>query len=83
MEKAKEFLKNRLNAGCGIGADFERKMEGLKPEINNLLHMYLPDDLTLREVEELAMCINDMIWHPRQYLPHKYPDAANAKPPSL
>ena len=43
-------------------------MEGLKPEINNMLHTYLPDDLTIREVDVLAMVINEMVWNPKSFL---------------
>ena len=43
-------------------------MARLKPEINNLLHQFLPDDITLREIDVLAMVINDMVWNPQKYL---------------
>lgn len=40
----------------------------LKPEINNMLHTYLPDDLTLKEVEILAVLIHQIIVNPRRFL---------------
>jgi hypothetical protein len=46
----------------------QEHMDRLKPEINNLLHQFLPDDITLKEVEILAMVINEMIWNPRRFL---------------
>jgi len=48
-------------------------MNDLKPDINNLLHMYLPNDITVGEVEILAMVINEMIWNPRRFLDAKHP----------
>lgn len=46
----------------------QQHMDRLKPEINNLLHQFLPDDITLKEVEVLAMVINEMVWNPRRFL---------------
>jgi hypothetical protein len=43
-------------------------MDRLKPEINNLLHQFLPDDIMLKEVEVLVMVINEMVWNPRNFL---------------
>lgn len=78
MEKAKEFIRKRRMAGCGVAVDSASKMEDLKPAVKNLLHTYLPGDITLDEAEDLAICISDMIWNPREYLPR-----GMAKPPSL
>ncbi len=46
----------------------QQHMDRLKPEINNLLHQFLPDDIMLKEVEVLAMVINEMVWNPRNFL---------------
>jgi hypothetical protein len=43
-------------------------MDRLKPEINNMLHTYLPDHLTVKQVEILANVINEMIWNPERFL---------------
>lgn len=67
MEKAKEFIKE-LQASCSETSQEEKLMDNLKPAINNLLHMYLPEDITIKECEVLAMVINDMIWNPRNYI---------------
>lgn len=46
----------------------DRSMDGLKPAINNLLHVYLPNDITIKDADILAMVINEMIWNPQQFL---------------
>lgn len=51
--------------------EHRKHMNGLKPQINNLLHTYLPEDTTLKESDALAMVINDMIWNPQNYLTPK------------
>jgi hypothetical protein len=43
-------------------------MDELKPAINNLLHMYLPEDMTLKEVEIIAMTFNQIIWQPKEFI---------------
>jgi hypothetical protein len=48
--------------------DLQYHMEGLKPAINNLLHMYLPKNVTIEQAETLALVINDIIWYPEKYL---------------
>lgn len=46
----------------------ESIMDDLKPDINNLLFMYLPDDITINEAEAIALVINSLIWNPRAFL---------------
>ena len=46
----------------------ELHMDGLKPAINNLLLMYLPDDITISESETIAMVIFEMIWNPSDFV---------------
>ena len=64
IKAVKEFSESREVSS----EDYQNHMENLKPEINNLLHTFLPDNLTLKEVDILAMVINDMIWNPKKYL---------------
>jgi hypothetical protein len=45
----------------GAASMDEREIESLKPEINNLIWMYAPDSLTLRQAEEMALAILDII----------------------
>jgi len=45
-----------------------KHMDELKPAINNLLHQFLPDDITLKEVEIIAMTFNQIIWQPKEFL---------------
>lgn len=42
--------------------------ENLKPEINNLLHTYLPSHITVGQAESLAIAICQMILVPEQFL---------------
>lgn len=46
----------------------ERILDGLKPAINNLLQMYLPENITIIQAEALGCVISDMIEHPEAYL---------------
>lgn len=71
-----------MNEAIRIGAENEKystenptteeqrikHMDNLKLEINNLLHQFLPDDITLKEVEIIAMTFNDIIWKPKDFL---------------
>lgn len=43
-------------------------MDDLKPEINNLLHTYLPGSITIRETEIIACLINEIIWEPYKFI---------------
>jgi hypothetical protein len=65
IEKTQE-IKSDLRRTPPI--EWELYMEGLKPAINNLLHMYLPKHITIEQSEVLSLVINDMIWHPEKYL---------------
>lgn len=49
-------------------------MDRLKPAINNLLHEFLPEDITLKEADILAMVINEIVWNPRRFLDAKNQD---------
>lgn len=48
--------------------DDPNHIDGLKPEINSLLHTYLPENTTLKESDALAMAIMDMVTSPKTYL---------------
>jgi len=68
MEKVKELTQTFLEDSPEEPERKEEDMDRLKPAINNLCHMYLPDDLTLKEVDILAMVISDIIWDPYKYI---------------
>lgn len=71
-----------MNEAIRIGAENEKyfyenptteeqrikHMDNLKPEINSLLHQFLPPDLTLKEVETIALVFNEIIWNPKDFL---------------
>jgi hypothetical protein len=42
--------------------------DNLKPEINALLHQYLPQHITVGQMETLATVINLMILQPEEFL---------------
>jgi hypothetical protein len=46
----------------------ESNLGGLKPEINSLLHTYLPREMKLEDSETLALVIFHMITCPQDYL---------------
>ncbi len=69
MEKAKQLAKEIQEQSFFEPIErTEEHMEGLKPAINNLLHVYLPNDVTIRESETIAMVINEMIWNPSDFV---------------
>lgn len=55
IEAANEALEQALN-------------EDLKPQINNLLFQYLPDNFTMKNAEILANVIYRMIRYPEDFL---------------
>lgn len=69
MQKAKESVQEKLN-------DFEQATERkiqeanevLKPEINNMLHCNLPDNITMKEAGILAEVIYEMVLNPEWFL---------------
>ena len=72
MEKAKEFAKELIENFDKVDRQVREEMkEKLKPEINNLLHSHLPDDVTVKQVEILGMVIFDMIYNPYDYVGSK------------
>ena len=44
-----------------------KRMEGLKPEVNSLVHVALPEDMTIRDAEVLSSLILDILCQPRHY----------------
>ena len=69
MQEAIKMTQELVNEKKEVTPEEQKQhMNRLKPEINNLLHQFLPDDITLKEVEALGMVINEMIWNPRKFL---------------
>ncbi len=50
---------------------FEKKMANVKVEVNKLLFNYLPSELTIAEMDAIAMAFVDCIFKPREYLKPK------------
>ena len=48
--------------------DEEMSFKNLKPEINNMLHTYLADNITIKQCDSLAMVIFDMMTNTDEYL---------------
>lgn len=55
LEESKDALQQSLD-------------EDLKPDINNLLFQYLPDNITIRNAEILATVIYNIIRFPEDFL---------------
>jgi hypothetical protein len=72
MQKAKEYIKRSqdLQEEFPVELGWEPS-EDLKLKINNLLHLELPDHITIGQAEILAGCIYNMISHPEDYLNQK------------
>jgi hypothetical protein len=69
MQEAIRMTHELLNSKLDVSFEEKQKhMDKLKPEINNLLHQFLPNYITLKEVEILAMVITEMIWNPDRFL---------------
>jgi len=68
MEKTKELAREIQDQSEDTSESQETHMDGLKPAINNLLHMYLPDDITIKEAENIAMVMCEMIWNPKDFV---------------
>ena len=69
MQKAIRIAQELVNNETEVTPEkTQQHMDRLKPEINNLLHQFLPDDIMLKEVEVLAMVINEMVWNPHSFL---------------
>lgn len=70
MEKAKEFAREVIE---DFDLDSENKRtfkefaEIVKPEINNFLHVHLPNSTTIKDAEILSIVILDMLWSPHDY----------------
>lgn len=77
MNKAKELVQELQEVYEGENSEdlneaFERALnEDLKPDINNLLFQYLPEDLTISNAEILANVIYRMIRFPQEFLKNK------------
>ncbi|MFA7287661.1 MAG: hypothetical protein WC055_02175 [Melioribacteraceae bacterium] len=72
MQEAINHAKELIDCQNEVDSkELERHMDRLKPDINNLLHMYLPEEITVKESEILAMLINEIIWNPRRFLDAK------------
>ncbi|MFC4218998.1 hypothetical protein [Flagellimonas marina] len=65
LERLKEIRSNYENRG---EYSHEETLGELKPEINNMLHVYLPDDITIKEAEILSMLILEIIMNPHQFI---------------
>jgi len=73
MKKAIEYknqlLQERHNAR--LDDEAEPLIDTLKPDINNLLFMYLPEETTIKDMETLAMVIHEIIRLPEKFLKEK------------
>ena len=69
MKKAKESVQEKLNDyEQPTEREIQEYNEQLKPEINNMLHEHLPDNVTMKEAGILAEVIYEMIINPEKFL---------------
>lgn len=66
MEKAKQAVKETLDWEREVNPETEG--ENLKVAINNILHMYLLDDITVKEMDALSCVIFHMVKSPREFI---------------
>ena len=65
METAKAEILENLQQLRRVG---EPNLERLKSDINDLLVQYLPPNITIEELEALALGLHSIITDPRKYL---------------
>lgn len=68
MEKAKQLIRDLQPQYEQITEQRPDDLENLKVEVNNILHMYLPSDITVGQMEALAETIHHIIINPKDYL---------------
>jgi hypothetical protein len=73
MEELRRLLKDEVRIKIKNIQDPENRdyVDGLKPKINELLFEYLPNTITIKEMDALASLIYDMIVAPNYYLDKK------------
>lgn len=76
MEQAKRKIAEHLSEDHSQTSESE-KTDKLKVEINTMLHVYLPGNITIEQAEAFAITILDMIMWPEGYLP---PPPQNTQP---
>ena len=70
MKRAKEKVQELLNSRLPDreSDDYVEHLDELKPRINNLLLMYLPDTTTVKEADTIGMVIFEMLVNPNEFL---------------
>ena len=68
MKEAQNLTQELLNDDPPTDKETKEHFDNLKPEINNLLHTYLPDDITMKEAGILGMVILEILTNPKRFL---------------
>ena len=68
MKEATDLTQELLSDSLPTEKEVQEHLNKLKPEINNLLHEYLPDNITLREAGVLGMVIWEILINPKRFL---------------
>lgn len=73
MNELRRLLKDEVRIKMKNSQDTENRdyVDGLKPKINELLFEYLPNTITIKEMDALSSLIYDMIVDPNYYLDEK------------
>ena len=64
----KESVKNSVNTNLKA-VTREPDFNNVKSEVNSLLVTYLPDEITVKELDAFAMVMVDMITNPNDFIP--------------
>ena len=68
MEQAQNLTQELLKDDPPTDKETKEHFDNLKPEINNLLHTYLPDNITMKEAGILGMVILEILTNPKRFL---------------
>lgn len=68
MEEVKKLAREVQESLSTKDLSQGSREEYLKPAINNMLHMYLPDNITMKESEVLATVIYKMVCEPQEFI---------------
>lgn len=68
MEKARQMIQELQPEYEKVEDTNEDKYENLKIEVNNILHVYLPSNITVGQMESLAETIYHIVRFPGNFL---------------
>ena len=69
-ELVEKIMKEQIKEDCKeiLSDNVPNSLDGLKPELNSLLMCYLPEDVTIKEADALAMALVSVITNPYEFI---------------